>query len=334
MLWDPIGFPKMIYDVNKEDGTFAVSDKVRPFAPWKIRLFLKIFLPLRAVGLMPRSFAKVKDMKKFGAPWEEAAGWERSGKIEYLEDISREDEHHFRITGSSDCWGLENVGVPLAWHLPPHMAGQVNGFEEVKDWNAIETKCIGLGNPHCEVELVPTDISELRPSLEMESTVVERVHNQLMDRALGFLLEGQPLVERPGFGNMVHLHPVIHGLGFPYLTVVGGRYRMSLRMGGARAGKKIGERLIEEGVKGNEAIKRVMDLMEHCKVGRIEMGDTVRMWENCECYATDLMMEGEEPSCYFTTGFLNGLFSSVRDEHLKETHCMVTGDPYCEWEIT
>jgi predicted hydrocarbon binding protein len=41
-----------------------------------------------------------------------------------------------------------------------------------------------------------------------------------------------------------------------------------------------------------------------------------------------------EPSCYFTTGFLNGLFSAIKNQHVRESKCIVAGDPYCEWEIT
>ena len=34
-----------------------------------------------------------------------------------------------------------------------------------------------------------------------------------------------------------------------------------------------------------------------------------------------------------TTVFLNGLFSVIRNQHVREIKCMATGDPYCEWEI-
>jgi predicted hydrocarbon binding protein len=40
-----------------------------------------------------------------------------------------------------------------------------------------------------------------------------------------------------------------------------------------------------------------------------------------------------KPSCFFTTGFLNGLFSAVKNQHVREMKCVVAGDPYCEWEF-
>jgi len=77
MLWDPKRFPIMTYELNKEDGPsmFKLSkedEAIRRALPWRMRLLSKLF--------MPKSFSKVKDMKKsrcfFGslrksaaAPW-------------------------------------------------------------------------------------------------------------------------------------------------------------------------------------------------------------------------------------------------------------------------
>ena len=335
MLWDPKGFPTMIYEVNKEDGAFASSNEMRRFFPWRVRLMLKLFFWLQPLGFMPTSFSRVKDMEKMGGgPWDTGALWERSGTIEYLEGISKTDEHYFRVRESSDCWGLENIGATIASHLPPHMAGQIKAFErDGRDWNAVETKCIGLGDPYCEFKLVRGEIPELRSSLEKDASAVERIHQRLMERLMGFLLHEKPLVDRLGFGTDVHLHPVMHAFGFPYLAVGGERYRVALRMGGARAGKKVGERLMEAGLSEDEAIKRVVDFMNYCKVGRAAVDETIRIKENCET-SIGLFTITEEPSCSFTTGFLNGLFSAVKNQHVRETKCIVAGDPYCEWEIT
>ena len=336
MLWDPKRFPTMIYELNKEDGAFSVAREVRPFFPRRMRLMLKLVPSLRALGFFPKNFSKVKDIKKIakGGPYSRAAQSERSGTIEYLEDVSKSDEHYFRVYESSDCWGLENVGATIAWHLPPHMAGQLKGLEkDGRAWNAVETKCIGLGDPYCEFKLVPGEIGELRSSLEKDASVVERIHERVMDRLLGFLLHETPLVDRPRFGSDVHLHPVVHGFGFPYLALGGERYRMAVRMGGAKSGKEVGERLMEAGLKEDEVIRRVINFMEYCKVGKTTIGETIRIRENCESFSTWLFTITEEPCCFFTTGFLNGLFSAVKNQHAREIKCIAAGDPYCEWEI-
>jgi predicted hydrocarbon binding protein len=337
MLWDPKGFPMMIYELNKEDAASSAAREMWPFYPWHERLMVKLLPWFRALGLYPKNLGEVKEMKKLvklGGPWRKPAKWERSGNIEYLEDVSKTDEHYFRVYESSDCWGLGNVGATMASHLPPHMAGRLKGFDRGgRDWNAVETKCIGLGDPYCEFKLVPGEIGELKSSLEKDASVVERIHERLTERLMGFLLEGKALVDRPGFGSDVQLHPVVHGFGFPYLALGGERYRMAVRMGGARAGKKVGERLINAGLSENEAVKRVLAFLEHCKVGKVAVDETVRIKENCESFATWLFTATGQPSCFFTTGFLNGLFSAVKNQHVREIKCIAAGDPYCEWEI-
>jgi len=324
MLWDPKRFPTMIYDLNKEESSMVRESL--PYFPWRFRLLTK---------LAPKSLSKVKDMKKLASKWFSPKA-ERIGTVEYLEDVSKTDEHYIRIYECSDCWGLENVGAAVASHVPPYFAGMCKGFESLKglerNWNAVETKCIGLGDPYCEWKVVPGEIDELRGSLEKDISVLEKVHDRLMQRLTGFLLEGKPLVERPKLGSDIHLHSVMHIMGFPH--VAGERYRMAQRMGGAKAGKDVGEHLMEAGLKEDEAVKRILNFLEHCKVGKVAAGVTIRIKENCETLRTKLFAtKREEPCCFFTTGFLNGFFSVVKNQHVKETKCIVLGDPYCEWEF-
>jgi predicted hydrocarbon binding protein len=151
-----------------------------------------------------------------------------------------------------------------------------------------------------------------------------------MERLMGFLLHGKPLVERPRLGSDIHISPAVRAMGYPHL---GERYRMAQRMGGAKSGREIGKRLIEAGLDKDEAIKRVIDFMNYCKVGKVTLGETIRIRENCETIQTALFTTIREPSCYFTTGFLNGLFLAVKNQHVREIKCIAAGDPYCEWEI-
>jgi KaiC/GvpD/RAD55 family RecA-like ATPase/predicted hydrocarbon binding protein len=341
VLWDPKRFPAMTYEVNKDDPAaglkLAKEDDVikRAFLPWRQRLLLKF--------VAPKNFSKVKDAKIMANVLKQQFVKERSGIVEYLEDISKVDEHYFRIYENYDCWGLENVGAAIASYLPPLIAGFCKGIEYWqgldRDWNAIETKCIGLGDPYCEFKLVPGEIDRLKDSLEKDSSVIERIHERLMERLMGLLLHGKPLVERPRLGNNVHLHPVQHAMGGEGIPAMGTtwsqRYRMALRMGGAKSGKEVGERLLEEGIKEDEAINRVIGFMNHCKVGKVTLVDTIRIRENCEPLWTKVFpTKWDEPCCFFTTGFLNGLFSAVKNQHVREIKCVGLEDPYCEWEIT
>ena len=199
--------------------------------------------------------------------------------------------------------------------------------KEGRDWNIVETKCVGRGDPYCECKVVPGPIGELKGYLEaIDSDVVAKIHDRLMEQLVGFLVQGKPLPERPTAGNRIYIKEMLHVTGLAQLSE---RYRMALRMGGAKAGKEVGEHLMEAGVTGDEAIKRVIGFMEYCKVGKVELGETIRMWENCESFG----LNTRQPSCNFTTGFINGLFSVAKNQRVREIKCVGLEDPYCEWEI-
>jgi predicted hydrocarbon binding protein len=68
-------------------------------------------------------------------------------------------------------------------------------------------------------------------------------------------------------------------------------------------------------------------------VGKVTIEETIRIRENCENLSVILFTGMEEPSCFFTTGFLNGLFLSIKGQRVREIKCVSAGDPYCEWEI-
>ena len=81
-------------------------------------------------------------------------------------------------------------------------------------------------------------------------------------------------------------------------------------------------------------MKRILNLMDHYKVGKVTVGETIRMKDNCEkAWQAKFMQILKELSCFFTTGFFNGFFSAVKNQHVRETKCIVLGDPYCEWEF-
>jgi len=319
MLWDPQRFPTMTYEVWKEWAT-QVRDMV-PLLPWHTKLLFKLSIP--------KNFSKVKDMKKalnvlVRSDLEEQG----SGLIEYLENISKTDEHYIRAYEYYECWGFEDIGATLASHIPPILAGLCKGFEkEEREWNAIETKCIGLGDPYCEFKLLPGEIDELRGSLGKDSSLINRIHERLMRSIIEFMLNEKPLVGRHRLGSDFLLTDNPH-------AVTSERYRMALRMGGAKAGKEIGERLMNAQIGEDEAVKRFLEFLRHCKVGKIVADETIRINESCESRWTKLLKTKlEAASCFFTTGFLNGFFSVVKNQHVKETKCIAMGDPYCEWEF-
>ena len=60
------------------------------------------------------------------------------------------------------------------------------------------------------------------------------------------------------------------------------RARMAFRMGGVRAGRMVGEQLMRAGIGGDDVVKRVISFLEHCKVGEVTVGETIRIQESRE----------------------------------------------------
>jgi predicted hydrocarbon binding protein/KaiC/GvpD/RAD55 family RecA-like ATPase len=318
MLWDPKRFPTMSYELIK-DSTVKGWEAYISLLPWYMKLMFKLF--------MPKNVSEAKDAKKSTSRLFKSLQKWGYGTYQYLEEASRKDEHYYRVDECSSCWGFDDVGAGLGFHGCGAAAGALTMLDkEGRDWNVVETKCVGRGDPYCEFKAVPGPIGELKGYLEaVDSSVVDKVHDRLMEQLVGFLVRGKPLPERPTVGNGVY----IKEMRVTGLALLSERYRVSLRMGGAKAGKEVGEHLMEAGVTGDEAIKRVISFMEYCKVGKVELGETIRMWGNCESFGLDT----GQLSCNFTTGFLNGLFSVVTNQRVREIKCIAAGDPYCEWEI-
>jgi len=201
--------------------------------------------------------------------------------------------------------------------------------DEKRNWNAVETKCIGLGDPHCEIKVVPEEIDARKESLRaIDSTVLAAVHDQLMDQLMDFMIHDKPLWARPRLGSTISLAENEMTL-FPMASE---RYHIALRMGGAKAGRDVSERLKNTGVEGDDAVKHVLHLLEYCKVGTITMGETVKIENSFDSMQTKfLTTKLNEPSCYFITGFFNGFFSAVKNQLVKEARCIAMGNPYCEW---
>jgi predicted hydrocarbon binding protein/KaiC/GvpD/RAD55 family RecA-like ATPase len=321
MLWDPKRFPSMLYDLTKDTVGQAIK-LVMGKAPWYLRLPFKF--------LRPKSCSNVGAVKRVFPRFEKGRReHDRDRMLVYVSEISKTDEHYFRAYEGASCWGLENIGAPLCFSDAADLAGTLKSMEkQERDWNVVETACVGEGSPYCEFKAVPGELDELKARLTaLDSSIVQRIEERLIEYVAVFILQGKPLGERPTLGSGVYTHGFVAGLALPALASE--RYRMAIRMGGAMTGKRLGEHLMNAGIEEDEVVKRVVDFMEYCKVGKVTLGETIKIKENCETFGLEI----GEPCCYFTTGFLNGLFSAVKNQHVREVKCIAAGDPYCEWEI-
>jgi len=336
LLWDPEEFPMMIYNHNREDQSEMGSDEFISIIPQPYKTRFRLINLFKKFGLFPREFdtpEAVKKLWRFELPYSGAAKLERYAKIEYLPEKSKQDEYFYRLYENSDCWDLENIGSPIASYLPPAMAGNFMGMEDSnRVWNAVETKCVGLGDPYCEVKITPGESDQVSVSMKKDADIVSQIHARLLEKYVTHILDGATLTDRPNFGPQIHLQIPFHNFGFAHLS--GDRSRMAIRMGGAKTGKELAEKLLSQGLQPDKVIVRVLHSLEDLKAGIVSTsGNRITIEENIEPMRTWYMTHLKELSCHFTTGFLTGLYKATHDLRIKETKCLAAGDLVCEWEI-
>jgi len=321
LQWDPVRFPPLLYtmakDRNREIKYFLLM------LPWYLRPFIRLLLLL---------VPKKPGVKTFRRIWRFLG---RTGideghyAVEYLDEISRDDEHHLRKREGAGVWGFPNVGAALCFHEAGEFAGDFNAFDrQGRDWDGVEYMCIGRGDPYCQLKFTPRKPPEFQEFLRgFDASKLEKLNEHIIGRILSLVLHGEGLPKRPTLRDEIHLHE-IQGDTSRH-AAFSERYQAILRMAGANSGRKIAELLLDNGVKEAEATKGLIDLFQLTKAGGLAVGETITIEENWECYGLRI----GQPFCFFTTGFLNGFFWTVKHQHVKETKCVAAGDPICEWEI-
>ena len=328
LLWDPTRFPSLLYNMTKDNVDqamkllFSTGGGGRWYRRWSMKLLLRL------MGLSQKKLS-VKNIKRLFQRLEPQIKLAKIYSMEYLDEISRDDEHHFRKRESPISWGFPKVGAALCFHDAAEFAGLLTALDKEEwDWNAVEYECIGLGKPYCEIKVVPEKSPELQDYLRMvDATKLEEINEHIMGRILSLVLRGKTLPKRPTLGNKMHYHEIIEDTSMP--ATYSDRYQVALRMAGANSGRKLAELLLDNGVKEAQTTKHLIDLFQYTKAGKLAVGETVRIEENCESYG----LNAGRSLCFFTTSFLNGFFSAVKNQHVREVRCVAAGDPYCEWEI-
>jgi predicted hydrocarbon binding protein len=316
--WAASDYPFFIYEVDKE--VHSMLRELTSSVPWHLKLLTGLALP--------KNFKSVKDMNRMTGFFGKAFSDSGIGSWSYCSEESKEDEHHFHVYGNSSCWGLEKIGASTGFIQLGGLAGIIRAFEkEERDWDAIETHCIGKGDPYCELVFSPGTFDVKNHLRSINFGVAQTVYSRLVEHLLGYLVLDKGLPARKGMAQTVFVDRMLALTSIP--SLINTRYRRSLQFGGARLGIAVGNRMLQSGLRPPEITQRVFGFLNSSKVGKVSAADDIRIEENCEITG---LLSGER-SCFFTTGFLNGLYYSISGQTVRETKCVGLGDPYCAWEV-
>lgn len=319
LMWDYRRFPRLIYDVSRDIYTHCVTlsremrvkagqEKERKERP-------PIHDPEIARPHYISAYSNRREQK-----------W-RLGEFQL--DRSTKERHVLLYRESALCWNIGHLGAHLCFYDCGAWAGAARAWDgDGCEWSAYEEKCMAAGDAYCEEILTPEVSPQLDAYLDScQSSKCEDVLNGLIKTIADVGLRGVAPAGRPTLGGETYFGVFQEATSVPALS--NEKFMFAIRLAGANVGKKLAENFLEVGVKEDHAHTALSTLFSKLKVGRLVLGDTIKLYENCESQGIRI----KEPICFFTTGFLNSFFKSIDGFKVKEVKCVGAGDQVCEWEF-
>jgi predicted hydrocarbon binding protein/KaiC/GvpD/RAD55 family RecA-like ATPase len=320
MAWDPIRFPKSLYVLTK-DLQMHCGKNSQAFWTQEDRNYME-------------DIVRKTDVHDPTSALEFFEGW-NEGRVSKryfhckLQTTSAKSLLECEKGESALCWGLANVGSPLCFYDCGTLAGTLNYLDkEGCEWEVYERECVGDGHGSCVMVCSPNPTKDFHAAFS--KLTCEEAH-RLSGNTLKEILkrvEGERSVPvRPQLGDYAHLSLFQEVTSVPALSDE--RYLMAMRMAGAKVGSQLATELSGRGLSKDEAARLLEQIYLKMKAGRLEVAETIRIFENCESAGIKI---GEQ-ICFFTTGLLNGFFNSSTDRKVKKTKCIGQNDRYCEWQL-
>lgn len=252
------------------------------------------------------------------------------GEIYFDEHKTNNDEIHVGWNESDICFSFPNVNGAICYLYAGAWAGSVKALTDYlgqnRSWEAIEYMCLGLGDSTCRARVVQQGTDGFAAYIESADKVkIDRVNDRITEQLAGYLLTGQPPIQRRKMGTGIHVLQLQKGITLPALS--SDIFRRALSMAGVNSGMKLAEYLIERGISPNESINQLGRFLSYANVGQVQFGDRLRIVENAETVG----LKSNLPICSFTTGFLNGFATVTRGSKVHEDVCQTTGGNSCEW---
>jgi len=320
MAWDPIRFPKALYSLTKDLQMHCVKNSEALWTEedrkYMQELVEKVNIhdPISAANFFEGGNESMTSKRYFRMK---------------LEPTSKENLLQCNKEESAICWGLTDVGSPLCFYDCGALAGSLTHLDKDGcEWEVYEQQCIGTGHERCTLVCSPNPTKEFQASFSgLTCQEADKLGRNTLNEILKRVEGGRSIAARPQLGDYAHLALFQEVTSVPALS--DDHYLMAMRMAGARVGSQLATELSERGLNKDEATRMLEQIYLKMKAGRLEVAETVRMFENGETAGIKI---GEQ-ICFFTTGLLNGFFNQNMNRKVKKTKCIGQNDRYCEWQL-
>ena len=320
MAWDPIRFPKALYSLTKDLQMHCVKNSEALWTEEDRKYMRELVEKVNIHD--PTSAAN------FFEGGNESMTSKRYFRMK-LEPNSKENLLQCGKEESAICWGLTDVGSPLCFYDCGALAGSLTHLDKDGcEWEVYEQQCIGTGHERCTLVCSPNPTKEFQASFSgLTCQEADKLGRNTLNEILKRVEGGRSIAARPQLGDYAHLALFQEVTSVPALS--DDHYLMAMRMAGARVGSQLATELSERGLNKDEATRMLEQIYLKMKAGRLEVAETVRMFENGETAGIKI---GEQ-ICFFTTGLLNGFFNQNMNRKVKKTKCIGQNDRYCEWQL-
>jgi predicted hydrocarbon binding protein len=314
LTWDSRRFPALVYDAARDLYNHCLT------------LGKKESHDSGNASIHDDDFARQLFLASNGPDARERQNWARA---EFRSKSAEAGHFTVRLHEAATCWNMRDLGARICFYDCGVFAGAAQAFDsDGCEWHACEEKCMGAGDAYCEMTVRPEPTTELDAYLNScVGSRCEGALDRLVEAITQVAIGHADPPTRPTLGPDARLAAFQESTSVPAISDE--QFMLAIRLAGANVGKKLGESFLKAEIREADSRKYLASVFAKLKIGKFFVTDTLKVYENCESYG----IRANQPTCFFTTGFLNAFFTGIEGRKLRELGCVGAGAQYCEWEF-